>query len=111
MLSIPPVIKKVDGVKKHDYWDKSKKLISNYKKMLDQLENYPKETIEPDVIKKITPYLNDPKFEPDEVGKASEAAKGLCKWVIAIIKFHEVYQEITPKRHALAQAEEKVAVT
>jgi len=43
------------------------------------------------VIKKITPYLNDPKFEPDEVGKASEAAKGLCKWVIAIIKFHEVY--------------------
>ena len=35
MLGIPPTIKKIDGVKKADYWDKSKKLIGNYKKLLD----------------------------------------------------------------------------
>ena len=46
MLGIQPVMKKIDGVKKPDYWDKSKKLLSNYKKMLDQLENYPKENID-----------------------------------------------------------------
>ena len=48
-------MKKVDGVKKPDYWDKSKKLLSNYKKMLDQLENYPKENIDPAIIEKIRP--------------------------------------------------------
>lgn len=42
---------------------------------------------------------------------ASEAAEGLCKWTIAIIKFDEVYKQITPKRQALEEAEEKVRVT
>ena len=50
MLGIPPVMKKVDGVKKPDYWDKSKKLINNYKKLLDQLENYDKENVDPGII-------------------------------------------------------------
>ena len=53
MLGIAPTMKKVDGVKKPDYWEKSKKLINNYKKLLDQLENYNKENIEPSVIAKI----------------------------------------------------------
>jgi len=42
MLNIAPTMKKVDGKKVPDYWEKSKKLINNYKKLLDQLENYPK---------------------------------------------------------------------
>lgn len=53
MLSIPPVMKKVDGVKKPDYWEKSKKLINNYKKLLDQLENYNKENIDAKIIANI----------------------------------------------------------
>lgn len=85
-------MKKVDGVKKPDYWDKSKKLLSNYKKMLDQLENYPKENIDPAIIEKIRPYLENPNFQPDVIRGASEAAEGLCKWTIAIIKFDEVYK-------------------
>lgn len=35
MLGIAPTMKRVEGVKKPDYWDKSKKLILNYKKLLD----------------------------------------------------------------------------
>lgn len=46
-------MKKVDGVKVADYWEKSKKLINNYKKLLDQLENYPKENISLDILRKI----------------------------------------------------------
>lgn len=53
MLGIAAVMKKIDGVKKPDYWDKSKKLINNYKKLLDQLEKYDKENIEESVIAKI----------------------------------------------------------
>ena len=65
---------------------------------MDQLESYPKENIEASVMAKIQPYLNDPQFRPEVVRDASEAAEGLCKWVIAICKFNEIYKEITPKR-------------
>lgn len=64
MLEIPPKIVKVDGKKEKDYWDKSKKLIKDYKKLLHQLETYPKESIKNDTIQKITPYLENPAFDP-----------------------------------------------
>ena len=54
--------------------------------------------------------MKDENFVPEQIRKASEAAEGICKWVIAIIKFDEIYKEITPKREALKAAEEKVAV-
>ena len=62
MLGIAPTMKKQDGggPKRADYWDKSKKLVTNYKKLLEQLESYPKENIEASVMAKIQPYLNDP---------------------------------------------------
>lgn len=104
-------MKKVDGVKKPDYWEKSKKLINNYKKLLDQLENYDKENIDPAVLAKIQPFLENPDYQPDVIRGASEAAEGLCKWVYAIVKFNEIYKEITPKRQALAEAEEKVRIS
>lgn len=53
MLGIAPTVKKVDGKKVLDYWEKSKKLINNYKKLIDQLENYKKENIDQKIIDKI----------------------------------------------------------
>ena len=52
MLGIAPTMKKQDGggPKRADYWDKSKKLVTNYKKLLEQLESYPKENIEASVM-------------------------------------------------------------
>ena len=111
MLGEAPVITKVNGVKVPDYWSKSQKIVKNYKKLLDQLENYNKENVSDATIAKITPYLNDPNFAPEVIRSASSAAEGLCKWVIAIIKFDEVYKAITPKRIALAEAEETVRQT
>jgi dynein heavy chain len=47
---------------------------------------------------------------PEEIKKASEAAEGICKWVIAICKYDIVAKEIRPKREALAIAEEKLRI-
>ena len=55
--------------------------------------------------------LDNPDFEPEKIRGASEAAEGLCKWTIAIVKFDEVYKQITPRRQALGEAEEIVRVT
>ena len=109
MLGVKPGKKKVDGVTKPDYWKKAQEMLSKWKKFLDSLENYPKENIDPAIIEKIRPYLEDPNFQPEAIRGASEAAEGLSKWVIAVVKFDEVFKEITPKREALAAAEAKAA--
>ncbi len=36
-----------------DYWEKSKKLLNDYKKFINNLENYPKDNIPEDRIHKI----------------------------------------------------------
>jgi len=87
-----------------DYWDKSKKLLNDYKKFLNSLENYEKDNIPEERMLKIQEYLHNPKFIPEEIRKASEAAEGICKWVIAICKYDIIAKEIRPKREALAIA-------
>ena len=32
-------------------------------------------------------YLTNPDFVPNKVGNASQAAKGLCQWVLAMDKY------------------------
>lgn len=111
MLGITPKI--VEGpldkvtkknIKIPDYWEKSKKLLNDYKKFLNSLENYDKDNIPDDRMSKIQEYLHNPKFVPEEIRKASEAAEGICKWVIAICKYDIIAKEIRPKREALALA-------
>ena len=93
-----------------DYWEKSKKLLNDYKKFLHSMEHYEKDNIPEDIMRKIDDYIQNPKFVPDEIRKASEAAEGICKWVIAICKYDIIAKEIRPKREALGEAEEKLNV-
>ena len=110
MLGIGPDYVKQGSKKVADFWEKSKTLIKDYKKLIQRLENYNKDNISPQVIKKIQPYIESPQFNPDIIRNASNAAEGICKWVIALVKYDAVYKEITPKRHALAEAQKQLAV-
>ena len=38
----------------------------------------------------------------------SAAAQGVCEWVINIVKYWEVIQDVEPKRKALKEATEKL---
>ena len=38
-----------------------------------------------DRIRKV--YVTNPEFDPAKVGNASQAAKGLCEWVLAMDKY------------------------
>ena len=73
--------------------------------MIARLESYDKDSIPESIIKKIKPYLTNPNFKPELIAKASNAAEGICKWVIAINQYDGIYKEIQPKRDALASAE------
>jgi len=94
MLGVTPkVIETGEGKnmkKEYDYWSKAKKLLNEHKKFLDSLVKYPKDDIPDDRLVKIKEYLENPKFRPEIIRNASEAAEGICKWVIAICKYNEV---------------------
>lgn len=101
LKNLPP--KKVGAVE--DYWEPSKKLLSNMK-FLDLLLHFDKDNIPPAVIKKLEErILTNPAFDPDKVKLASMACEGLCKWVLAIKQYDKVAKEIAPRRVALREAE------
>ena len=49
-----------------------------------------------------------PIFTPDQMAAKSGAAKGVCSWVINIVKYNDVIQDVEPKRKALKEATEQL---
>lgn len=86
-------------------------MMSKVDDFLNNLINFDKEHIPSEVIKALTPYLEDTEFEPQKILAKSAAAAGLCAWVINIHRFYEVYLVYGPKKQALldSQAELQAA--
>lgn len=89
-------------------WKACRAIMGNVDKFLDNLVNYDKKHIHPDVIKALQPYIADPEFNPEKILAKSSAAAGLCSWVININKFYEVYLIVEPKERALVEAEQEL---
>ena len=76
--------KEKQGVMVEDYWDESKKIVTNYMQLKQDLETYDKEGITLDMINKLKKYIQEPFFNEQEMKKKSKAASGLCAWVNAM---------------------------
>jgi dynein heavy chain len=111
MLEEKPIIVNKNGVKTKDYWKRSLQIMKNYKKFLERLEKYDKNNLSP-ALKKIieTEYMTLEEFTPERIRNASEAAEGIAKWVIALVKYDTVYQTIVPKRKAAEAAQADLQV-
>ncbi|EMP26627.1 Dynein heavy chain 11, axonemal [Chelonia mydas] len=97
-------------VPKDRSWKAAKVFMGKVDDFLQALISYDKEHIPKNCLKVVKEYyLKDPEFNPNLVRTKSFAAAGLCAWVINIVKFYEVYCEVEPKRHALAQANVELA--
>lgn len=79
-------------------------MMSKIDQFLEKLINYDKENMHENSLKAVAEYLKDPEFDPNLVRSKSLAAAGLCSWVINIVKFHEVFCIVKPKRDALEEA-------
>jgi dynein heavy chain len=82
---------------------------------LSSLRTYNKDDVPEKVIRTLQKnYLNttdkDKEFTPENIAKASTAAKSLCLWVRAIDNYNAVAKTIAPKREKLKEAEGKLAV-
>ncbi|UYV64229.1 DNAH9 [Cordylochernes scorpioides] len=98
-------------VPKDRSWKAAKLLMAKVDQFLDALINFDKENIHENNLKQLQPYLVNPEFKPEFITSKSQAAAGLCSWVINIVQFYRVYCEVAPKRRALeaANAELKAA--
>ena len=98
------------GKKIDDWWAPAVKLL-NSGTLLDSLKSYNKDEIQPKIIKTIRAEFKDnPEFTPKMIAKASSAAEGLCKWVLAMESYDRVAKVVAPKKAALAQSEGELAV-
>lgn len=98
------------GQKILDYWKPSKLLLGDMN-FLKDLISFDKDNINQTAILKIKrEYLTNSEFNPSRVANASSAAEGLCKWVMAMVKYDEIKKVVAPKEEKLAVAQEELSV-
>ncbi|KAG8180011.1 hypothetical protein JTE90_020966 [Oedothorax gibbosus] len=85
-------------------WRAAKLTMSKIDSFLDSLINFDKNNIHENCLKAVQTYLKSPEFKPEVVVGKSQAAAGLCSWVINVLKYFEVFCDVEPKRRALAEA-------
>lgn len=79
---------------------------------LQRLKEYDKDNIPSQIMAIIRKtYLPDPNFKPPIVAKASSAAEGLCKWIIALDMYDKVIKVVAPKKEKLEIANAEYEAT
>ena len=115
VFGIKPVVKAdpdKPGQKIKDYWESAQKtLLSNAKKLLEDMMNFDKDNIPDKIVHSITPYIEMEDFLPAAVRKASVACEAICMWVRAMHTYNRVVKLVEPKKKALAEAEAELQVT
>lgn len=62
-------------------------------KFLESLKEYDKDNIPTQIIIKIrNSYISNPDFNPSLIKNVSSACQGLCKWVIAISAYDQIFK-------------------
>jgi dynein heavy chain len=94
------------GKKIDDYWGPAKTvLLADANKLLSDLKTFDKDNIPEKVIDKLQLYINDPKFTPKEIEKASKACTAMCMWARAMDTYSRVAKQVEPKRKMLNDAQ------
>lgn len=99
------------GKKIIDFWGPSKRVLGDMG-FLQSLKDFDKDNILPDIMRKIRKdFIPHKDFKPHIVTKASSAAEGLCKWIIAMDLYDSVAKVVAPKKARLEAAEKEYADT
>ena len=87
-------------------WASAKTMLADAN-FLKRLYDFNKDGVSEATVKKLKPYIDNPKFQPDLVAKVSKACRSICLWVRAIDLYVKVFKTVEPKRnrYLAAQAE------
>lgn len=72
-------------------------MLSN-SKLLDNLKNYPKDSITDKMMKGVKKYFKNPNLTVENMKSVSKAGLGLLTWVTAITKYHDIAKNVEPLR-------------
>ncbi|XP_019756852.1 dynein axonemal heavy chain 8 [Dendroctonus ponderosae] len=82
-------------------WSESLKVMADTT-FLRRLQEYPKDTINGEVIDLLQPYLSHPLYTYESAKTACGNVAGLIAWTIAMASFYEVNREVLPLKANLA---------
>ncbi|CUG06458.1 dynein heavy chain, putative [Bodo saltans] len=90
-------------------WDEAKKSLSDGQ-FLNMLKKYHEvnDMTDQKLLNALDKFVKRPEFTPEQARAVSNAAGGLCQWVIAIHKYGNVFKEVHPKMVKNKNAQEKV---
>jgi dynein heavy chain, axonemal len=89
----------------HGDWNETKKCISDAN-FLQSLIVFDKESLNEALMSKLSKFTSLAKFNPEEVGKQSGAAKSLCQWIRAMEMYGKILKVVSPKREKLRSNQE-----
>lgn len=86
----------------------SAKLVLGDVNFLKKLQDYDKDHINENMLRKLKQYIDHPDFVPDKVAVVSKVCKSMCMWVRAMDMYAKVYKIVEPKRKRLEKAEREL---
>jgi len=101
----------IDGNKRprHSDWKGCQRMMKNPDEFLQKLQAF-KDVVDQNLVQAFNvatvkqQFLKLPSFSPQIMANKSAAARGICEWVINIVKYYDVIQQIEPKRLQLRQS-------
>jgi len=66
---------------------------------------YPKDNIDLPIINKLKPFVEQPKFNKQDLMSVSPIVANIACWVLAMFKYYHVNLIVIPKKAALAKAQ------
>ncbi|XP_049813740.1 dynein axonemal heavy chain 6 [Schistocerca nitens] len=88
-------------------WASAKTLLGDTN-FLKRLQDYEKDNITDNMLKKLKQYVDHPDFTPETVAGVSKVCKSICMWVRAIDCYAKAYRIVQPKKAKLAAAEQEL---
>eukprot|EP00756_Hemistasia_phaeocysticola_P022945 Hpha_TRINITY_DN15865_c4_g10::TRINITY_DN15865_c4_g10_i1::g.188383::m.188383/K10408/DNAH; dynein heavy chain, axonemal len=96
------------GAQKLD-WKTAKQHMSDTR-FFKRLEEFDPNKVEARTIKRLQPFVNDPGFTPDQIGRSSAACQSMCSWAHAINNYYHVTRDLKPKQAAFEVAQKEGAI-
>lgn len=92
-------------------WSNFRKLIANPAGFIQNINNYDKDNISPELSERLDHHIKTKNIDPDGVKKVSFAAHSLANWQISLVKFGELLEVIKPLRDQHVEAKKVLTQT